>query len=74
MSPVRPRRLPRNPPFLETTSPGQDVTNMLGLRLWHRGKWHLCCWAWKIALVIPLLHFVLHILGLPHPEFISFIP
>lgn len=40
------------------------------LRLRH----HLCCWAWKAALIVPLIHVVLHFLGLPHPEVISFIP
>jgi hypothetical protein len=58
--------------FTETTSPGQDVTNIMGFL--HRGKWHLCCWAWKLALVVPAIHIVLHFLGVPHPEFLSFIP
>jgi hypothetical protein len=65
---------PINPSTLVTTTPGQDVTGILGLRLWHRGKWHLCCWAWKLALIIPLIHFVLHLCGVPHPEGIGFIP
>lgn len=43
-------------------------------RLRHRLKYHACCWMWKVALIIPLLHFVLHLLGVPHSEFISFIP
>lgn len=40
----------------------------------HRAHWHLCCWAWRLALVIPLLHLVLHLLGVPHPEGIGFLP
>jgi len=61
--------------FLHTTTPGQDVTEALGFTHWrHKAKIHACCWLWKLAVIIPLLHIALHLFGIPHPEVISFIP
>jgi hypothetical protein len=37
-------------------------------------RWHLCCILWRIAVLVPLLHLLLHVLGIPHPEAITFIP
>lgn len=39
-----------------------------------RLHWHACCWLWRFALIIPALHIILHLLGVPHPEVIAFIP
>lgn len=43
-------------------------------RLHERVGAHFCCYAWRIALIIPALHVLLHLLGLPHPEVLSFLP
>jgi hypothetical protein len=30
--------------------------------------------AWRLVLLIPLLHLLFHVLGIPHPEALTFIP
>lgn len=44
-----------------------------------RARQHAFCWAWKLALVVPAIHLVLHALAfvginIPHPESIALIP
>lgn len=31
-------------------------------------------WAIRLAVAIPFAHIILHLLGVPHPEALSFIP
>lgn len=72
---IKPFQKRFHPEFGVTTSPSEDFTEAMGFWRWnHRAKAHLCCWLWKAALVIPLLHLVMHLLGLPHPEVLTFIP
>jgi hypothetical protein len=44
------------------------------LHLHERFQHHLCCWMVKIMIAVPLIHFILHFMGVPHPEVLSFIP
>lgn len=54
--------------------PEKKHRNCLTCGTLHRLRYHACCWIWKVALIIPAIHIVLHLLGLPHPEVLSFIP
>jgi len=75
--PIHPVEGSYDPHWYEPPEDFPDPEGMPGAPTlgWHdKFNRHMCCWLWKIAVLIPILHIVLHLLNIPHPEVLSFIP